>query len=78
MTEKYSDEDMENDISNLLSDGEEARVSDEGTPEEDESEEDDAILVRKVFHQVLNKSLKILVILILLQSFSHWDGSKVN
>ena len=55
MTEKYSDEDMENDISNLLSDGEEARVSDEGTPEEDESEEDDAILVRKVFHQVLPK-----------------------
>ena len=53
MAEKYSEEDVENDINNLLSDGEEARVSDDGTPEEEEEEdEDDAILVRKVFHQV--------------------------
>ena len=50
MAEKYNEEDVENDITNL-SDGEEARVSDEGTPEEEESE-DDAVLVRKVFQQV--------------------------
>ena len=52
MAEKYSgEEDVENE--NLLSDGEEARVSDDGTREEEEEEEseDDPILVRKVFHQ---------------------------
>ena len=47
MAEKYSEEDVDNDVSNLLSDGEEARVSEDGTPG-DESD-DDAILVRKVF-----------------------------
>ena len=47
MAEKYSEEDVENDVSNLLSDGEEARVSEDGT-QGDESD-DDAILVRKVF-----------------------------
>ena len=59
MAEKYSgEEDVEKDITKLLSDGEEARVSDDGTQEEEEEEEeeeeseDDAILVRKVFHQV--------------------------
>ena len=56
MAEKYSgEEDVENE--NLLSDGEEARVSDDGTREEEEEEsEDDAILVRKVIHpSSLNK-----------------------
>ena len=47
MAEKYSEEEVENDISKTLSDGEEAPVSDEGSPE-DESE-DDAILIRQVF-----------------------------
>ena len=47
MAEKYSEEDVDNDVSNLLSDGEEARVSEDGT-QGDESD-DDAILVRKVF-----------------------------
>ena len=53
MAEKYSEEDVENDVSNLLSDGEEARVSEDGT-QGDESE-DDAILVRKVFSPFGNK-----------------------
>ena len=53
MAEKYSEEEVENDVSNLLSDEEEARVSEDGT-QGDESE-DDAILVRKVFSPFGNK-----------------------